>query len=540
MKKTLRLFFVAVLAMVVGNVMAETSTLTFTAKCNGAGTANDGTAWTITSDGTESNFDTNKGIHYGTGSAAVQYIKLSTSAILGTITKVVVNASVATGVTASVDVKVGGAAFGGDAQSLSATATDYSFTGSAEGEIVVNVSKPSSANKALYVKSVEVTYTPAAGTVSAPKFSVEQGMYFESQQVELTCSTEGANIFYTTDGTEPDEGATKYTAPISVTANTTIKAVAIKDSKASAVVTAEYTIINTTGKGTAASPFSVADALLIVSNLASGATTSSAVYTKGIVVGDVTVNANGQAKFTIGATASATDNLITVYQAKGLENEAYVAGDTKAGDEVVICAPLQNYGGTTPETQYGYIYSINGETSKAAPTLEGDGSETNPFTANDLIIMKTSQRPTGAVWVKGIIKGTYKSKTELDIDKASNIAIATSATATEYAPVELKTGSVFREKLNVVDNSGNKEKEVLLKGTIDTYFGATGVKDLVEAKLDGAVITGINDVKVVAAEDENAPVFNLAGQKVNANYYTGEFPSSEARLFWNQNLCVRK
>ena len=141
---------------------ADTSTLTFSAKCNGSGTADDDASWTVTSDGTESNFDT-KGIHYGTSSAQVKYIQLSTSDISGTITKVVVNASTASGVTASVSVTVGGAAFGGDAQSLSQTATNYTFNGSASGEIVVRVEKPSKAVKALYVKSVTVTYSTASG-----------------------------------------------------------------------------------------------------------------------------------------------------------------------------------------------------------------------------------------------------------------------------------------------------------------------------------------------------------------------------------------
>lgn len=139
----------------------KTSTLTFTAKCNGSGTADDGVAWTVTSDGTESNFDSTKGIHYGTNNAAVQYIKLKTSDISGTISKVVVNASAASGVSATASVTVGGSAFGGDAQSLTTSAANYTFNGSASGEIIVTITKPSSATKAIYVKSVTVTYTPS-------------------------------------------------------------------------------------------------------------------------------------------------------------------------------------------------------------------------------------------------------------------------------------------------------------------------------------------------------------------------------------------
>ncbi len=148
----------------------STSTLTFTAACGGTGTADDEAAWTITSDGTESTYDATKGIHYGTSSAAVGYIQLSTSDIAGTITSVVVNASTASGVSASVTVKVGTTDFKttGDATSIAATttATDYTFTGSASGDIVVRLAKAASANKALYVKSVVVTYEEAEASTT--------------------------------------------------------------------------------------------------------------------------------------------------------------------------------------------------------------------------------------------------------------------------------------------------------------------------------------------------------------------------------------
>lgn len=164
-QKLLKLTLLLCALIAGGNTWAEekTSTLTFEAKCEGSGTANDGVVWTVTSDGTESNFDSGKGIHYGTSSAAVQYIKLSTSEIQGTITKVVVNASTASGVTATVGVTVGGETFGEEAKALSSDVANYGFEGSAEGEIVVTVTKPSKEKKALYVKSVTVTYTTGGG-----------------------------------------------------------------------------------------------------------------------------------------------------------------------------------------------------------------------------------------------------------------------------------------------------------------------------------------------------------------------------------------
>ena len=145
------------LMLCAGVCRAETSTLTFTAACGGSGTADDGVAWTVSSDAAESTFESNRGIHYGTGSVAVSYLRLTTSGISGTITEIKVNAAGASGTSAKLNVTVGGAAFGSQ-QSLTSTATDYTFTGSASGQIVVTLSQ-TRAQKALYVKSIAVTYS---------------------------------------------------------------------------------------------------------------------------------------------------------------------------------------------------------------------------------------------------------------------------------------------------------------------------------------------------------------------------------------------
>lgn len=63
-----------------------------------------------------------------------------------------------------------------------------------------------------------------------------------SLSVSLATPTVGATIYYTTDGTTPTNKSTKYTDAISLTATTTVKAIAVKDGMApSDVITEVYT-----------------------------------------------------------------------------------------------------------------------------------------------------------------------------------------------------------------------------------------------------------------------------------------------------------
>ena len=138
---------------------AATSTLTFNKKCGGSGTAEDGVKWTVKSDAAESDYDKSRGIHYGTGKKAVSYLQLSTSGITGVVQKIVVNASGASGTSAKLDVTVNGKSFGSQTP-ITNTAEKYTFEGTGSGEIIVKLSQTSD-TKALYVKSISVTYQKA-------------------------------------------------------------------------------------------------------------------------------------------------------------------------------------------------------------------------------------------------------------------------------------------------------------------------------------------------------------------------------------------
>ena len=90
------------------------------------------------------------------------------------------------------------------------------------------------------------TYVIDYSKVSTPSFSPSAGTYSSDQSVTISDSTDGATIYYTTDGSTPTASSTKYGGAISVAADgttVTINAIAVKSGMAdSTVATATYVI----------------------------------------------------------------------------------------------------------------------------------------------------------------------------------------------------------------------------------------------------------------------------------------------------------
>jgi hypothetical protein len=83
-------------------------------------------------------------------------------------------------------------------------------------------------------------YTIRAAT---PVFNPPAGTYSTTQSVTIASSTQSAAIYYTTDGTTPTTSSTLYSAPVAVSENTTLKAMALATGYAqSTSSSATYTI----------------------------------------------------------------------------------------------------------------------------------------------------------------------------------------------------------------------------------------------------------------------------------------------------------
>jgi len=177
--------------------------------------------------------------------------------------------------------------------------------------------------------------------ISAPTFSPEAGTYTEAQEVEISCTTDGVTIYYTTDGTTPDAtGGTVYTGAITVSETTTLRAIAIDaDGNESSVATAVYTIETKEEEETGSG-----DYVLITStdDIEDGAD-YLIVYESGTLIFDGSLTS-------LDATNNYQSVTITDHTITAAEGDPYKFVITKSGDNYVIQSKSGYYIGQTADS----------------------------------------------------------------------------------------------------------------------------------------------------------------------------------------------
>ncbi len=84
-----------------------------------------------------------------------------------------------------------------------------------------------SASKAMYLSEIRIEWQPSS---TSPETQVAKPVIScSNNQVSITCTTDGASIYYTTDNSTPSTSSTPYTGPFSITGTVTVKAFAVKN-----------------------------------------------------------------------------------------------------------------------------------------------------------------------------------------------------------------------------------------------------------------------------------------------------------------------
>ena len=146
--------------------------------------------------------------------------------------------------TLNVTVSGGGQLSQGSVELKKGEWTEYTLTilgGTPETKVKFEAAQAK--NNRYFLDEVAIVATGTSTVVvSAPVISGDEE--FEGQATVTITAEQGAKVYYTTDGSEPteqsQEQSQEYTAPFDVTEATTVKAIAVKDGKASQVTTKEF------------------------------------------------------------------------------------------------------------------------------------------------------------------------------------------------------------------------------------------------------------------------------------------------------------
>lgn len=177
------------------------------------------------------------------------------------------------------------------------------------------------------------------------------------------------------------------------------------------------------------------------------------------------------------------------------------------------------------------------------PEVATQGTEASPYTVTDAKTVKTGTGKYIKGYIVGYVPGMALNEAIFgDASSAetapTNILLAAKADEKEVKncmPIQLPAGDL-RTALNLKDNSGNLKKELIICGNIETYFGATGLKSPVYAKIDGKEIgkkpgdtTPGSDLKGEAKGDgsEANPFNSVAAQKYTAALEAGKATDKE-------------
>ena len=245
------------------------------------------------------------------------------------------------------------------------------------------------------IKAIEVTFGEAP-SVSAPTFTPAGGTYSEAQTVTISCATEGATIFYTLDGTDPDNGCDEYESPLTIESTTTIKAIAYKDGESSSIASATYTIV---------SPKTIAEVR---------AQATGNVYTKGVVTSKIEKTAYIQDE-----TAG-----ICVY------------GDSpiNVGDEITVQGTLTTYKGlleiTNPTCT---VLSSGNEVAPVVKTIDEINSDYSGSNALQGMLVKIEEATVTAI---------DKSNTTIQQDDETIVVRGISGVEVKVGDIITLTGNV--------------------------------------------------------------------------------------------------
>lgn len=306
--------------------------------------------------------------------------------------------------------------------------------------------------------------------VAAPTAVPQAGEVEAGSPVTLTTATEGAVIYYTTDGSQPTAESTLYSGPITIFEETTIKAIAVKDGVSSAVQTLKYTIASV-------QPSASAEKVTSIAQL-------DKVYIYNISAKEVLTSTTSGKKLA-GAAATVEDDKLTV--AEGMEElivavdgngcYSFLTADGKyltsgaTGNSLTFAEEASDYSlWTLADTEDGnfYIKNVNAVYNGTVQALEYySGFTTYGF-------KESNDAYKFAFFKSGVaeeLPGSAEEEDEISGDYVIWAPAYNKALSSNYGGSYYNPGVDVTETNGVLSGYGNSEIWTVTKNTEDdTYY----------------------------------------------------------------------
>ena len=342
-------------------------------------------------------------------------------------------------------------------------------------------------NGAVYLSSIEFTWnTSTAATAAAPTFSPAGGTYIEAQSVTINSATEGATIYYTLDGSTPTTSSTKYTGPITISENKTLKAIATSSGmNNSAVNSADYTILN------------VADAMTVADGISYTNEVGTTVSTEAIMVKGIISQVDGM----VGDNSitywisddGTTTNQMEVYKGKGINGADFSAvTDLKVGDKVVVYGKVKMFK-DTPEFDSGMLLSLEENTD---PYIDAPDVVNLAYDATEGLIDVSLENASIAIVGGTIEEGcTWLSDLNITNDGATFKATVNESSDPREATITF-TGAGVSKVVTIIQAGA----PIVYDNIPDLFAAATSTEKEVLVKFGGWHVTGVSGSNVFVSD----------------------------------------
>ena len=393
---------------------------------------------------------------------------------------------------------------------------------------------------ALYLDKLTIVWeTGEATQVSAPVFTPASGTTFTDKlTVTAACATDGATIYYTTDGNDPTTSSQVFPAEgLVIDATTTVKAMAADGTlENSEVVEATYKKVRDI-TNTPETAYTVTEAQDLIQ---AGEGLETSVYVKGLItkIDEVEVEKYGNATYYINDTET-EEGQLQVFRGYYLDGEKFTdKNQILVGDEVVVYGQLTLFGNDTPEIIDSYIHSlvtkgkpsptfawsaasysvdINDAAGASYPTLTNNSDGTVSYESSDTEVA-TIDAATG----------------EITLVAAGSTTITANVTATDNY-----SAASASYTLTVVDASALGEAVAFVAEKDGVYYAMAARQGSANNSMDAVPVTmwksqvvNIEGSNLLWYVDENAGTI----QAVDGTYLTGDNGGTELNL--REDACV--